>query len=266
MLFLLFISVTMKFVVSNDSATIDSPSEHESDLEEDENLVGYDNDAVNIEEFMDEVNVFVVLFTQRNFEIFYSKMIHEQQSADEICQEGVDSKSTTAPVEESLLKEKPQKKTRLDSIREERRRSKQSLASRGKRSSSSNSESAISGHGSAGPKKRNRMAGMGDDGRYRDLEAKLSDKLRHTAAQAEKQLQEREYDKLQRRQRFMISRRQAAPVERLIRLYDDLHCDLYRVLGLSHNANEVTMKKQYRSLALILHPGKLVLTTLFSLL
>lgn len=190
-------------------------------------------------------------------------MQHEHQSAKEIYHEGSESKvDNNNPPADTIPKAKPQKKTRLDSIREERRRTKQSLASRGKKSSASSSEIS-SGHG-AGPKKRNRMVGMGDEDRYHDLEAKLSDKLRSTAAQAEQQYQEREYEKLQRRQRFMIPRRQAAPVERLIRLYDDLHCDLYRVLGVSNNANEITMKKQYRSLALILHPGKLSSVSYFA--
>lgn len=56
MLLLVIFCVTLKFTVSN-YTTIDAPSEQGSDLEDDEDMVGYDDDAVNMEEFMYEVNI-----------------------------------------------------------------------------------------------------------------------------------------------------------------------------------------------------------------
>lgn len=102
----------------------------------------------------------------------------------------------------------------------------------------------------------NKISSMSSN-RFQELENQLSETVRINMAFAEKQQSDREQEKYERQSRFKIPRRFAAPVERVISTYDDAKTDLYMVLKVSHTADEFTLKRQYRTLALQIHPGKL---------
>lgn len=108
-----------------------------------------------------------------------------------------------------------------------------------------------------GPSKirTNKMSSMSSN-RFQELEDQLSETVRINMAFAEKQQSDREHEKYERQTRFKIPRRYAAPVERIISTYDDPKSDLYMVLKVPNTADEFTLKRQYRTLALQIHPGK----------
>ena len=58
-------------------------------------------------------------------------------------------------------------------------------------------------------------------------------------------------------QRFKVSRKFAKPVERIINALENDDMDLYDIMGVSNrNADTGVLKKQYRNVALLVHPGK----------
>jgi hypothetical protein len=61
--------------------------------------------------------------------------------------------------------------------------------------------------------------------------------------------------RLQRQQRFSISRSLAAPVERVLEVYNDPRTDLYDVLGVRRSISDAALRKAYRAKALAIHPG-----------
>lgn len=91
--------------------------------------------------------------------------------------------------------------------------------------------------------------------RFQELESRLSENVRINMAYAEQQQAERDQERIARHTRFVIPRKYAAPVERIVTSYDDVHTDLYMVLDVSRTADEFALKKQYRTLALQIHPG-----------
>lgn len=103
-------------------------------------------------------------------------------------------------------------------------------------------------------KETDKMSSGGGD-RRRELEAKLSPQMRKKAA-AEQQLRaEEEQEKASRRARSVISRRYARPVEKVLTVYSSQTTDLYDVLQVTRQASDVDLKKAYRALALLVHPG-----------
>lgn len=104
------------------------------------------------------------------------------------------------------------------------------------------------------------MASMSNS-RFQELEDRLSEKTRINVAFAEQQLAERKEADQLRRARYVIPRQLAAPVERIVATYDDVRADLYSVLGVPRSADDFALKRQYRALALQVHPGKFFFLT-----
>lgn len=104
------------------------------------------------------------------------------------------------------------------------------------------------------------MASMSNS-RFQELEDRLSEKTRINVAFAEQQLTERKESDQLRRARYVVPRHLAAPVERIVATYDDVRADLYTVLGVPRSADDFALKRQYRALALQVHPGKLSFQT-----
>lgn len=109
---------------------------------------------------------------------------------------------------------------------------------------------------SGGGARRSKMASMSNS-RFQELEDRLSEKTRINVAFAEQQLAERKEADQLRRARYVIPRHLAAPVERIVATYDDVRADLYAVLDVARSADDFALKRQYRALALQVHPGKL---------
>jgi hypothetical protein len=101
----------------------------------------------------------------------------------------------------------------------------------------------------------NKMSTMSNN-HFQELENRLSEKVRDNLAISEQQQLEQIQEQRERRSRYAISRRYAAPIERVLRLYDDVHTDFYLVLDVPRNVDEFSLKRQYRSLALHIHPDK----------
>lgn len=99
------------------------------------------------------------------------------------------------------------------------------------------------------------MASMSNS-RFQELEDRLSENTRINVAYAEQQLAERKEADQLRRARYVVPRHLAAPVERIVATYDDVRADLYSVLGVPRSADDFALKRQYRALALQVHPGK----------
>lgn len=128
-----------------------------------------------------------------------------------------------------------------------RRKQQEQQQQRAKKSSDSAASSSGSGY-------RGKMASMSDS-LFLDLENRLSERVRVNVAYAEHQSAERSRARARRHERARLPRRIAAPVEEILRIYDDVHTDLYDVLGVKRNIDEATLKKKYRAKALAVHPG-----------
>lgn len=97
-------------------------------------------------------------------------------------------------------------------------------------------------------------AGAGN--RRREIEGKLSPHMRNKAAAAQ-QLKADEMMMLEfRRSRAAVARRFARPVEKVLSIYSSQSTDLYDVLNVGREVKEVALKKAYRRLALLVHPGE----------
>lgn len=96
-------------------------------------------------------------------------------------------------------------------------------------------------------------AGAGD--RRRELEAMLSPEMRNNAAAAQRIRAEQIKEDADRRARASVARKFARPVEKVISLYNSQKTDLFDVLQVGKSANDATLKKAYRRLALMVHPG-----------
>jgi DnaJ-domain-containing protein 1 len=70
-----------------------------------------------------------------------------------------------------------------------------------------------------------------------------------------KRKSEEEQERLHWEARAGIARKFARPVERVIAANENAQADLYDVLGIKDNADEGTIKRAYRHLALVIHPG-----------
>eukprot|EP01033_Poteriospumella_lacustris_P008585 gene8585-6179_t len=103
--------------------------------------------------------------------------------------------------------------------------------------------------------RRSKMASMSNS-RFQELEDRLSENTRINVAYAEQQLAERKEADQLRRARYVVPRHLAAPVERIVATYDDVRADLYSVLGVPRSADDFALKRQYRALALQVHPDK----------
>lgn len=102
--------------------------------------------------------------------------------------------------------------------------------------------------------KRSKMSAMSGSHRQK-IESLLDEKVRLSAAYAEQAHDDLEREKNRRYERYRIARRYSEPVERIISIYDDYSTDLYMVLGVGRTADGTDLKRRYRSLALVLHPG-----------
>ena len=103
-------------------------------------------------------------------------------------------------------------------------------------------------------KETDKMTAGGGD-RRRDLEAKLSPQMRDSIIAKQREEAEEELASLARRTRAVISRKFSRPVERVLKAYNSDSTDLYDVLQVRKGADDGTLKKAYRSLALSVHPG-----------
>jgi DnaJ domain len=103
-------------------------------------------------------------------------------------------------------------------------------------------------------KETDKMSTGGGD-RRRELEAKLSSKMRDSAQAKQQEQVEEELESRARRARAVISRKFSRPVERVLRVYNSDSTDLYDVLQVNKEADDSALKKAYRSLALSVHPG-----------
>jgi hypothetical protein len=110
-------------------------------------------------------------------------------------------------------------------------------------------------------KETDKMSAGGGD-RRRELEAKLSSTMRDSALLKQQEQVEEEIESRARRARAVISRKFSRPVERVLRNYNSDSTDLYDVLQVNKEADDGTLKKAYRSLALSVHPGTLYASTL----
>ena len=61
------------------------------------------------------------------------------------------------------------------------------------------------------------------------------------------------------RKRFSISRIYAAPVERVLEKYNHEDTNLYDVLDVRFDVSDQELRKAYRNIALLIHPGKILL-------
>ena len=61
------------------------------------------------------------------------------------------------------------------------------------------------------------------------------------------------------RKRFSISRIYAAPVERVLERYNHEDTNLYDVLDVRFDVSDQELRKAYRNIALLIHPGKILL-------
>ena len=104
-------------------------------------------------------------------------------------------------------------------------------------------------------KETDKMSAGGGD-RRRELEAKLSSKMRDSTLLKQQEQIEEEFESRARRARAVISRKFSRPVERVLRVYNSDSTDLYDVLQVNKEADDSTLKKAYRSLALSVHPGR----------
>jgi hypothetical protein len=88
------------------------------------------------------------------------------------------------------------------------------------------------------------------------LQSQLQEQARASQEQAASQLQERQYEQYLRYQAYRTPRSLGKIVEEIVRVYDLVHTSLYEVLLVSENIDDLSLKKQYRKLALIVHPDK----------
>ena len=95
--------------------------------------------------------------------------------------------------------------------------------------------------------------GAGD--RRREIEAKLSPDMRSKAATAQRIRAEQIQEQADRRARASVARKYARPVEKVLSVYNSQYTDLFDVLQVRKHVNDVTLKKAYRRLALMVHPG-----------
>ena len=110
------------------------------------------------------------------------------------------------------------------------------------------------------------------------IEQALSEQLRARYEQAQEERAQQIRATSLRKVRFSMPRSIAEPIERILALYNGpqnaedwlpVWClfrltllpylsylqDMYSILGVNSKANEVTLKKAYRALALVIHPG-----------
>ena len=91
---------------------------------------------------------------------------------------------------------------------------------------------------------------------HKDLEALLSQQLRGQLGGDQSKKNTEDLETQQRRVRASISREYARPVESIIKVYEDEKTDLYDVLSIKRTADEITIKRAYRTAALSVHPDK----------
>lgn len=96
-------------------------------------------------------------------------------------------------------------------------------------------------------------AGAGN--RRREIENKLSPNMRNKAAAAQQTKAEKMQERKYRRARATVARRYARPVEKVLSIYNSQSTDLYDVLDVGRIVKDETLKKAYRKLALLVHPG-----------
>lgn len=106
------------------------------------------------------------------------------------------------------------------------------------------------------------MSSGGGD-RRREVEAKLSPQMRKKVAAEQQMRAELEQEKASRRARSVISRKFARPVEAVLKVYSSQSTDLYDVLRVTRRASDADLKKAYRALALMVHPGTALLASNF---
>ena len=106
--------------------------------------------------------------------------------------------------------------------------------------------SGVSGSGMGG--------GLGSD-KMRNLENLINPNVRNKMSEQDDRKAEQTKEQQQRRLRAKIPRSFARPVEQVLGVYNDASTNLYNVLGVGRTADEVALKKAYRNLALVLHPG-----------
>eukprot|EP01041_Mallomonas_annulata_P002151 gene2151-4187_t len=102
-------------------------------------------------------------------------------------------------------------------------------------------------------------SGAGD--RRREVEGKLSPKVRARAANEAARRAQEEKEEAEWRLRATVSRRYARPVEKVIHAYGDEETStttpsMYAVLGVKRDADDDAIKRAYRIAALRIHPDK----------
>ena len=141
----------------------------------------------------------------------------------------------------------------------ERRRNRDRTAGTGSRGASSGGNYFSGGgldqmRGGSGVSGSGMGGGLGSD-KMRNLENLINPNVRNKMSEQDDRKAEQTKEQQQRRLRAKIPRSFARPVEQVLGVYNDASTNLYNVLGVGRTADEVALKKAYRNLALVLHPG-----------
>jgi hypothetical protein len=107
-------------------------------------------------------------------------------------------------------------------------------------------------------KETNKISSSGGN-RRREIENKLNEKITTQIMQDLEEKKTLEIERIERYKRFSISRKYAKPVEKILNIYNNPHTDLYMVLNVKRDVSDAVLKKNYRLIAMNIHPGLFII-------